>query len=339
MNLILGLEPFWATRELFGSLVSVVMPKLLLQALQTTARRSQSLVHLLAHSLMFQSCSKVWDNENGKSIFTLPHGHIVRSVALSAMSQNKLITGTQDKRLRLYDLNAVIGPSNPEHPNGVAIGPDSANQIGSTSSEGSQAQYVELGQGIHQGSIKSIVYDPHSDFNFATACDDRTIRWWDLRDYKCTAEFKVAGSIGSCELNIIDGLHNNTPGGGPRGVLSAAAGDTVYFFDGLKPGMLIKQIKLPHDVPTVSLNYEKNQFITGSNRDPWVHVYDFHMDPMEPEVEVLKGHHGTVWTTQFSPDGKVFATGGDDAMVKIWKYCDEPYGLWGGSIEQTTNGA
>ncbi len=38
------------------------------------------------------------------------------------------------------------------------------------------------------------------------------------------------------------------------------------------------------------------------------------------KVQTLGGHSGRIFSVAFSPDGKYFATGGDDKSVKIWKF-------------------
>lgn len=48
--------------------------------------------------------AKLWDAMNGTEIHSFPHKHIVKSVDFSHDS-SKLITGCNDKKLRLYDLN------------------------------------------------------------------------------------------------------------------------------------------------------------------------------------------------------------------------------------------
>ena len=45
-------------------------------------------------------------------------------------------------------------------------------------------------------------------------------------------------------------------------------------------------------------------------------------------TETRKGHHGPVWTSAFSPDGKLYATGSEDGTIKLWKATTESYGLW-----------
>src|SRR5690606_8673529 len=177
-------------------------------------------------------------------------------------------TGGQEKKLRLYDL------SRPNDP-------------------------VEVGQGTHQGTIKSIIWtDPNT---VVSAADDKTLRWWDLRSGNMIEKYGVEDLVGSCETAA-----NGT-------VLTATAGKSVYFFEALSR-KLIKSVKTAHDVSAVALHVNTRKFVTGGSSDTWVRIYDF---DEEKELEVYKGHHGSVWSAQFSPDGKLYATGSEDGTIKL----------------------
>lgn len=50
------------------------------------------------------NCSKVWDTFSGNCLHSFPHNHIVRTIALSPQSTH-LLTGGQEKKVRIFDLN------------------------------------------------------------------------------------------------------------------------------------------------------------------------------------------------------------------------------------------
>jgi len=183
-------------------------------------------------------------------------------------------------------------------------------------SRGDSATSFEIGAGVHQGTIKSIVWT--SDSNIViTAAEDKKIRWWDLRQQATIGEHAVEGVVGSCELD-------NT---GSDGVLSVAAGNSAYFFNSLSPGSLIKSVKTKYELASVALHNGERRFVTGGSNqnDTWVRLWDF---DTEEELETNKGHHGPIWSSSFSPDGQIYATGSEDGTVKLWKFTSGPYGLW-----------
>jgi len=55
---------------------------------------------------MFYICFKIWDAVSGDELHNLGHAHIVKSVDFSN-DDNHLLTASNDKLLRLYDLNNI----------------------------------------------------------------------------------------------------------------------------------------------------------------------------------------------------------------------------------------
>ncbi|KAJ9220272.1 WD repeat protein [Paecilomyces variotii] len=251
--------------------------------------------------------AKVWDTHTGECLHTLQHSHIVRAVAFPIQLNPQVVaTGGAEKKLRIFDLtrSETSNASSPTSPN--------ANGAGSGSTS------YEIGAGVHAGTIKSIVWN--QDYNIlTTAAEDRKIRWWDLRSRHPVVEYAVEGTIGTCELNSLATSPNDP------GILSVAAGKSVYFFDGASPGRLLKKIDFKYEVASVAVNNETGRFVTGAGDDTWARVYDLHTDE---ELEVQKGHHGPIWSISYSPDGKLYGTGSEDGTIKLWKACREPYGLW-----------
>jgi serine-threonine kinase receptor-associated protein len=188
----------------------------------------------------------------------LTHDHIVRAVAFPIQVNPQCVaTGAQDRKLKVFDLTRGGSAASPDQVNG------SSPIVPSTTSEGH-----EFGTGEHGGSIKSIVWNV--DYNIlTTACDDKTLRWWDLRTQGVIASAKTEGDITSCELST------NTAEDSFPGVLSVAAGKSCLFFDAGRPGELIKQVKFDHEVASVAINPKNGRFVTGGGKDTWVRLWDF----------------------------------------------------------------
>ncbi|KAI9844059.1 MAG: hypothetical protein M1838_002331 [Thelocarpon superellum] len=300
--------------------------------------------------------AKVWDTHTGETRHTLQHAHIVRAVAFPTQPRPAILaTGGAEKKLRIFDLSRAP-PSSPTTANGAGSGTNGTTTTTTTAAAAATAAYsYEIGPGVHQATIKSIVWGTDPNL-LVTAADDSKIRWWDLRTREVISEFQVDGVVGSCELSRV-GQDSSS-----NGILSIAAGKSVYFFDALDSRRLLKTVKTPNDVVSVALHAGSRRFVTGGSSDTWVRVYDYDegkelgtytstlrfistpSNPPHPptaeakrklttcdgggDKEVHKGHHGPIWSTSFAPDGKLFATGSEDGTIKLWKFCSEPYGLW-----------
>jgi serine-threonine kinase receptor-associated protein len=202
---------------------------------------------------------KVWDTHTGECLHTLQHSHICRAVAFPIQSSPQILaTGGFEKKLRIFDLTRS-GGSNSSSPTSPSAGENGNGASAVTS--------YEIGPGVHGGTIKSIVWN--QDYNIlTTAAEDRKIRWWDLRSRHPVVEYAVEGTIGSCELNTL-ATRPNDPG-----ILTVAAGKSVYLFDGVTPGRLLKKMDFRYEVASAAVNNDTGRLVTGSADDTWARVYD-----------------------------------------------------------------
>lgn len=187
----------------------------------------------------------------------------MRAIAFPIQANPQVLaTGGAEKKLRIFDLSRSGASSNGSSPPLPATGGEQgSNPVTS----------YEIGPGVHGGTIKSIVWN--QDYNVVTtAAEDRKVRWWDLRSRHPVLEYGVSGTIGTCELNSL-AVRPNDPG-----ILTVAAGKSVYLFDGVQPGRLLKKVDFGYEVASAAVNSDSGRLVTGSANDTWARVYDLHTD-------------------------------------------------------------
>ena len=138
------------TKARFGVRNSVTKGLAQRPAAQTLQRASPYTVHMYRSCAipltrkLCAYCSKIWDTYSGQPLHSFPHNHIVRSVAISS---SHLLTGGQEKKVRIFD----IGKPDAE--------PDILSEGGGQS---------------HDGTIKSVVwYDENTG---VSGGEDRIIK-------------------------------------------------------------------------------------------------------------------------------------------------------------------
>lgn len=210
------------------------------------------------------------------------HNHIVKAVAFPhQQSPSCVATGGQEKKLRIFDLTQTSA-SSPTTATTTLNGSPSSSTM--TQAAPSPTGF-ELGPGVHTASIKSVVW--LHDYNIiVTAAEDKTLRWWDLRSRAPCATVETDMPISSCELNALEPTasplaprgRGGGSTGGDAGLLAVAAGKTCYFFDGARPGELVKKVAFDHEVASVAVNVDSARFVTGGKADTWVRVWDWETD-------------------------------------------------------------
>ncbi|XP_046845210.1 serine-threonine kinase receptor-associated protein-like [Xenia sp. Carnegie-2017] len=111
--------------------------------------------------------AKVWNAISGEELVTLQHKHIVKTVDFSEDS-TQLLTGSNEKVLRLFDLNNTN--SDPDFLHG------------------------------HKGNIKSAVLHS-SEQKIFSGGDDKIMRFWDVRTMKEFKTLETGHSVSSMEIS------------------------------------------------------------------------------------------------------------------------------------------
>ena len=97
-------------------------------------------------------------------------------------------------------------------------------------------------------------------------------------------------------------------------ILTVTAGKEIHFLDAASMDSL-KVHKMERIAEGASLHPDNKTFLAGGT-DLWVRVFDFETGA---ELECHKGHHGPVHCLRYSPKGKSYASGADDATIRIWR--------------------
>ena len=73
-----------------------------------------------------------------------------------------------------------------------------------------------------------------------------------------------------------------------------------------------------YGVNSATLHPGRQAFVAGGGNF-WVYVHDYETGK---ELQCNKGHHGPVYGVRLTPDGKTYASGGDDGTIRIWNFND-----------------
>ncbi|KAG8692175.1 hypothetical protein FRC08_009965 [Ceratobasidium sp. 394] len=259
--------------------------------------------------------AKLWDTFSGNQLVSLPHEHIVRTVALGP-DGTRALTGGQEKKIRLWDVGRAGESAN----NATTTNGKTTN---GTTSEPSFLKAPNLAT-AHEGTVKSVIWGAvklavNAENLAVSTGDDGFVRWWDMRTLSQAASIKLPEAPTSMELSIA------------TSTLTITHGKTVSFIPLGGPDEPRHQIVLPYAPSSASVNpVNGDQFVVGAVDGPWVRVYG--LEEGEERL-VHKGHHGPVHCVEYSPDGEMYASGSEDGTIRLWQTTPgKSYGLWQGTI-------
>ena len=250
---------------------------------------------LLAATGAADFTARVWDAITGKELQAFEHKHIVKSVEFSA-DRSCLATGGHEGLLRVFDLSTL-------------------------------QQTAEIPHSDKKLMLNKVLWGVAAS-TVLTGASDGSVHVWDLRTATKSRSFVC--STGSVE-HTSETDHVKRLGGAPRtshvqdmelksdgagDVLTVASGACVSIFDGRT-----FELKHAHAMPMnflheggASLHPDRSKFVAGGS-DVEVRVFDA---TTGKELECHKGHHGPVRCVRYAPDGKSYATGSEDATIRLW---------------------
>ncbi len=265
---------------------------------------------------------KLWDISNRKCLKTLS-GYIntVRSVAFSPTqdslsccaknSERKLASGSDDKTVRLWNLNDGQCLNLRGHKGlviSVAFSPN-----GQTLASGSEDQtvkiwHVDKGECLntlqgHTSRIWTVAFSPDSHL-LASGSADRTVKLW-------------SASKGQ-HLNT---LHEHTNWilavafSPDSNLLASSSLDHMVKIWDVKQGKCLKTLR-GHTNGVWSVAFSPDgQLLASCSADQTVKLWELSSGKC---LSTLQGHSNWVWSVAFSPDGQLLASCGADQTVKLW---------------------
>lgn len=233
-------------------------------------------------------------------MLSIEHPHVVKCVA-ATRDDRWLATGCNDRKLRVYALTA------------------GALSDGSPTLSQSLVATVE-----HPKAVRKVVLLP-DDSTLVTGCEDGVVRAWSLAALTAAAPGAAAAvpvaefSTGTAAAGVMD-LEASPDGA----TVVVAAGKGIWLLHAKDLSLARKQ-EVPYDVSCATLHPTGGGLVVAAGSDVTVHVYrlpaggaDGDAGAAWAEVARLKGHHGIIHCARWSPDGRVFLSGADDAIIRVW---------------------
>ena len=261
--------------------------------------------------------ARLWDLKGNIIEVFKGHEDGIWSVAFSP-DDKRILTGSTDKTARLWDLYGNILQIFKGHEDviwALSFSPD-----GKTLLTGSmdmtarlwdiQGNLLQVFEG-HEGSINSVAFSPDGK-NILTGSWDKTVRLWDLKGTTLHEYSGYDGYINSVGFspdgeNIVIGAQDKTVR------LLNLQGEVLQIFKG-NEGYVTSVAFSPDGKNLLTVSSSIN-FSTPGTEDNTACLWDIKGN----QLQLFKGHEGTINSVAFSPDGRSIITGSWDKTAKLWE--------------------
>lgn len=229
---------------------------------------------------------RVWNASTG-SCLAVAGGHMaaVGAVAFSKKKKNFIVTGSSDRTIKLWNIEAVVGTGHTE-------------EVLKLSSQAVVA--------AHDKDINSLAVAPN-DSLICSGSQDRTAKVWRLPELTPVLTLKGhKRGVWSVEFSPVD-----------QAVLTAS-GDMKIKIWSLTDGSCLKTFE-GHTASVLKCSFiTRGTQLISAGADGLVKLWTIKTNEC---VNTFDHHEDKIWALAVSPETETLATGGGDSVVNMWTDC------------------